>query len=209
MAEVLNVTLRDGRGTRVARKLRAAGRIPAVLYGHGEATVSLSVPADALETAIRHGTHLVDLQGAVTQSALIRDVQWDTFGVEVLHIDFARVDAGELVTVTLQIELRGTAPGVREGGIINHARHQVEIECPVSSLVDKIVVNVNALQLGQAVLAKELSLPEGARLLDDGEEVIVQCVLAAPVAEEEAAPAEAAEPEVIGRKAEAEEGEED
>jgi large subunit ribosomal protein L25 len=180
MAEVLHVSMRNERGTRFARKLRAQGKVPAVLYGHGEATVSIAVPAEELEHAIRQGTHLVDLQGEVTQSALIRDVQWDTFGVEVLHIDFTRVDAGELVEVTVPVELRGEAPGIREGGIISHALHEVTIECPVSSLVDKIVVNINALHLGQAVLVSQLALPEGAKVLEDAEEVVVQIVEAGP-----------------------------
>jgi large subunit ribosomal protein L25 len=210
MAEVLHVSMRNERGTRFARKLRAQGKVPAVLYGHGEATVSIAVPAEELEHAIRQGTHLVDLQGEVTQSALIRDVQWDTFGVEVLHIDFTRVDAGELVEVTVPVELRGEAPGIREGGIISHALHEVTIECPVSSLVDKIVVNINALHLGQAVLVSQLALPEGAKVLEDAEEVVVQIVEAGPALDEEAAaPGEAAEPELIGRKAEAEEEDED
>lgn len=209
MAEVLHVSLREGRGTRYARKLRAEGKIPAVLYGHGKATVSISVPAEELETAIRHGSHLVDLQGEVTQSALIRDVQWDPFGVDVLHIDLTRVDAGETVEVTVPVELRGEAPGAREGGIVNHMLHEVTLECPVSSLVDKIVVNVNGLHLGQAILVSQLTLPEGARVEEDPEEVVVQCVEVAAAEEEAAAPGEAAEPELIGRKPEAEEEEGD
>ena len=209
MAEVLHVSLREGRGTRHARKLRAEGKIPAVLYGHGEATVSIAVPAEELETAIRHGSHLVDLQGEVTQSALIRDVQWDPFGIDVLHIDLARVDAGETVEVTVPVELRGEAPGAREGGIVNHALHEVTLQCPVSSLVDKIVVNINALHLGQAILVSQLVLPEGAAVQEDPEDVVVQCVEAAPAEEEEAAaPGEGAEPELIGRKPEADEEEE-
>lgn len=209
MAEVLSVSLREGRGTRQARKLRGDGQVPAVLYGHGQPTVSIAVPADQVQTAIRHGSHLVELQGALTQSALIRDVQWDTYGVEVLHVDFTRVEAGESVEVTVPVDLRGEAPGAREGGIINHVLHEVTIECPVSSMIDKIEVNINSLHLNDAVLAGQLPLPEGAKLLDDPEGVVVQCVEAAPTAEEEAVPGEAAEPELIGRKAEEEEESED
>ena len=106
MAEALKVELREKRGKRKARQLRRGGAIPAILYGHGQESVSLTVPREAFVTALRHGTRLVDLQGAVSESALIRDLQWDTFGVDVLHIDFARVSADERITVTVAVELR-------------------------------------------------------------------------------------------------------
>ncbi|MEQ8789588.1 MAG: 50S ribosomal protein L25 [Pirellulaceae bacterium] len=207
MAEVLNVSLREEFGTNRARKLRNAGKVPAVVYGHGEATVSIAVPAEQIEAAIRHGSHLVELQGAVTQSALISDVQWDPFGVDVLHIDFTRVVAGESVEVTVPVELRGDAPGAREGGIINHVLHEITMDCPVSKIVDKIEVNVNSLHLNDVVTAGQLELPEGAKLMDDADAVVVQCVEPIGVEDEEAGAGEAAEPEVIGRKAEEEEGE--
>ena len=110
--EVLEVQIRDSRGTRNARRLRQAGSVPAVLYGHGQETVNLSVSSEQFVAAIRHGSRVVALAGAVDQTALIRDVQWDTFGIEVLHVDFARVSASELVTTMVQVELRGEAPGV-------------------------------------------------------------------------------------------------
>jgi large subunit ribosomal protein L25 len=207
-AEVLNVVLREEVGTNRARRLRAEGKVPAVVYGHGEKTVNISVPAEEIQAAIRHGSHLVELQGAVKQNALISEVQWDPFGVDVLHIDFTRVVAGETVEVTVPVELRGEAPGAREGGILNHVLHEVTMDCPVSAIVDKIEVNINSMHLGDSVTAGDLTLPAGAKLVGDAEELVVQCIEPVAVAEEEEAVAgEAAEPEVIGRKEE-EEGEE-
>jgi large subunit ribosomal protein L25 len=138
-------------------------------------------------------------------------VQWDTFGGIVLHLDFYRVSAGELVETTLTVALRGEAPGVKAGGVVEQVQHELEIECPVSSLPDRLELSIRNLELGAAIHARDVPMPEGARLLSDPDAVIVHCVM--PMRDEEeapAAPAEAGEPEVIGRKAgeEEEEGEE-
>src|SRR5436190_9769521 len=99
MAENLKVEPRKNRGTRHSKRLRAGGKVPAVLYGHGEKTVSLTVPAEQITAAVRHGSRVVDLKGAVSDSALIRELQYDTFGLEILHVDLARVSADERVHV--------------------------------------------------------------------------------------------------------------
>jgi large subunit ribosomal protein L25 len=97
MAETLKVTMRDSRGKREARRLRRAGSIPAVLYGHGEANHSLTVTADDLAVVVRHGGRVVELTGAVQEKALIREMQWDAYGVSVLHVDLARVSEHERI----------------------------------------------------------------------------------------------------------------
>jgi len=204
MAEALKVELREKRGKRKARQLRRGGAIPAILYGHGQESVSLTVPRDAFVTALRHGTRLVDLQGAVSESALIRDLQWDTFGVDVLHIDFARVSADERITVTVAVELRGQSPGVRAGGVVQHLVHQVEIECLATAIPEKLQVNINHLELLGTITIAQMELPQGVAVLGDPEAIVVQCV--EPVEEVEAeAGTEGAEPEVIGRKPDADE----
>ena len=118
MRESLQVTVRKQLGSRQTRKLRASGQIPAILYGHKEANVSLQVPTDQVFAVVRHGGRLVDLKGDVTETALIRQVQWDAYGVEVLHLDLSRVSPDETVEVLLPIQLKGSAPGSREGGVI-------------------------------------------------------------------------------------------
>jgi large subunit ribosomal protein L25 len=207
MAEALEVEVRQGRGTRQSRRMRDNGKIPAVLYGHGEATVSLAVGHDALATVLRHHSRLVDLKGGVNESALIREMQWDPFGIEVLHVDFARVSADERIEVKVSVELRGTAQGVNEGGVIEHLLHEVTIECLATAIPDRIQVKINTLNKGDHITVAQLELPAGVTMITDAEAIVVQCVEAAQEPEEAAAITETVEPEVIGRKAE--EGEEE
>jgi large subunit ribosomal protein L25 len=205
MAEVLQVKVRDEAGSNAVKRVRRAGNVPAVLYGHREANVSLSVPSDQLHAAIRHGAKMVELQGDISDTALIREVQWDALGHSVLHIDLTRVSATEKVRVTIPVELRGEAPGVRQGGMIEHMVHEVDIECPAASLPERIEVNINALQVGDSIKLGDLKLPEGVVLLGDEDDMVVHCVAVTELSEEEEAAAEAGEPEIIGRKAEEEE----
>jgi large subunit ribosomal protein L25 len=203
MAESLFVEPRSQHGKLNNRRLRRAGKIPAVLYGHGLENVNLTVSAEALAATLRHGTRLVNLTGAVEESAFIREFQWDTWGTHVLHVDFTRISIDEEVEVTVGIELRGEAPGVREGGILDQFIHDVKIACPAGSIPEKLRVNINQLKLDEKIPLAQLELPSGTRLLvDDFEAVVVQCRL--PAEEPEEAPAEPApgEPEVIGAKKE-------
>jgi large subunit ribosomal protein L25 len=205
MAE-LNVERRDSRGKLNARRLRRAGAIPAVLYGHGQETIALSIPAEALDVAVRHGARLLNLTGAVKEQAFLREVQWNTWGTQILHVDFSRISEHEKVQVQVSVELRGEAPGVREGGVVVQHVHEVEIECEVASIPEKLFVNVNHLKLGDQVAIKDLDLPPTARVLGDQEVIVVECTEPAVEEEEAAAPAEGtAEPELIGRKPESEE----
>lgn len=207
MAEEINVQLRETRGKRDSRRLRAAGAIPAVLYGHGEETVSLSVPAHQIEAAVRHGSRLVLLSGAVDQQAFIRELQWDTWGMNVLHVDFARISAHERVEVQVAVELRGEAPGLKEGGVVEQLVHDIQLECEAGDVPEKLEVNINHLNLNGSITAGDLELPGTAKVLSPLDTVVVQCIEPAAVPEEEVAAAEEAEPEVIGRKPE--EGDED
>jgi large subunit ribosomal protein L25 len=199
MAEGLKVALREALGTSRSRRLRASGHTPLVLYGHGEANVSLSAGAVDVANVIRHGTRLLDLQGAVSEIAFIRSVQWDTYGIDVLHVDLVRVKADEQVEVTVPIELKGEAPGARSGGIIDQPLHEVQIECPAGSIPSEIVARIGGLEIGDALHVRDLPLPEGARWITDEGLLVVHCITATP--EDEApAMAETAEPEIVGRK---------
>jgi large subunit ribosomal protein L25 len=198
-AEVLNVQVRDETGKRKVRRLRANGMIPAVLYGHGQQVVSLSVPADEVNAALRHGNRVVALQGGLNEQVFIREVQWDTFGHDVLHLDFTRVQAGEMLETTVLLECRGDAPGTHAGGVVEQPLHELEIRCPPEAMTDRIEVNINALELGQSITVGDLELPRGAEALAEADMVVVQCV--ERVEEEEESEATGpAEPEVIGRK---------
>src|SRR6476620_857698 len=162
MAETLNVRRREKLGGGNNRRLRKTGQIPAVLYGHGEASVPLAIESSAIMNVIRHGHKLVRLEGDVSEGAFIKAVQWDVYGKGLIHIDLLRVSDTEQVTTTVTVELKGTAVGLSEGGIIEFVLHELEIECPAASVPEKLVVNINDLHLDGAIHAKDVPLPEGA-----------------------------------------------
>jgi large subunit ribosomal protein L25 len=209
MAEVLNVQLRQTRGTRNARRERRAGRLPAILYGHGQESISLSVSAEEMDAALRHGARLVKLAGAVDEQAFVRELQWDNWGKHVLHVDFTRVSEHEKVRVVVAVELRGEAPGMKQGGVVKQLIHELEIECEATAIPERIYLNINQLGLGESITLAQVELPAGVIPLADPGSVVVECH--EPLVVEEEAPAEAAEaePEVIGRKKEEEEAEEE
>jgi len=204
MAETLEVRERESRGKRSARRSRAAGRTPAVLYGHGGPSISLSVDSNKLTAIVNRAAHLVALSGAVQENALFRDIQWDPLGNDILHVDFTRVDAKERIEVAVAIELRGVAPGTKMGGIMNQQMHELSVECPAMAIPDKLEINVNTLELGESILASSINLAEGVNLLCDPQAIIIQCLEPMPEAddEDEAITDGAIEPEVIGRKTE-------
>ena len=204
MAEAIEVEIRDWCGKRRNKRSRAAGKIPAVLYGHGKENISLSVPAEKLIAAVRQGTRVVDLTGGVKETALLRELQWDTFGLDLLHVDFTRVSADEKIEVSVLVTLRGESPGSKEGGVIEHLVHEVLIECLAAAIPEKFELNINELNLHETLTAANLKLPEGTTLLIDVETVLAQCVEPAEELEEEVMAVDGAEPEVIGRKEEEE-----
>ena len=213
MAEslVLETQPRQGRGTQAARRLRRQGLVPAVIYGHKKETVPIALNGEELHNAIRHGARVVDLKsGAGTEHALIQDLQWDHLGKDIIHVDFRRVDVDERVEVPVPIELRGIAPGVTAGGLLDQPLHTLTVECPVNAVPDSIRVNIGELQLDQSIHVRDLHLPPEVKVLDDPDAIVVHIRPPQVEAEAAAAPvaAEQAEPEVIGRKAAEEEAEE-
>lgn len=204
MSDSVEVKLRKATGSRESRRLRNQGLVPAVLYGHGEKCVDLVATREAIEAAIRHGSRIVELKGAVKTGALIRELQWDTFGVEPIHVDFLRVSATDRVKVKVPIDLKGECPGQRAGGVLSLILHEIELECTAVAVPEKIHVAVGKLQLGGTIKVHDLELPAGAKALADADEAVVTCTV--PLEKAEEAAAGGAEPELIGRKP-AEEGE--
>lgn len=205
MAEVLNCEKREVTGTLRNRRLRKSGFTPAVLYGRGD-NVNLSIPTRDIEAAVRHGSQIVELKGGCNESAMILEVQWDAFGIDVLHIDLTRIDASEVLQLTLPVELVGVAPGTRTGGMVKQLVHEVEIECKASAVPEKLELKINDLELDGTLMASDIPLDDGVKLVTDAETPIVQCVEVVVQEEPEAEEgATAAEPEVIGRSAEGDE----
>lgn len=209
MAESVTVVARrrDTSGSQAARQLRKQGLLPGVVYGHKEAVVSVAVSAEEMHKAIRHGARVIDLQtDGKTEKTLIREVQWDHLGKDLLHIDFARIAADERVVITVPLTIRGIAPGVTAGGVLDQPIHALSVECLAVEVPDSIRVNVGELQMDGIIHVKDLVLPAGVKAMADPDAIVVHVtakqleegVTAAPAAEQ-------AEPEVIGRKAEDEE----
>lgn len=201
---------RDQTGTRASRRFRRQGRLPAVVYGHQQEVLNVTVP---LEEALRHlqrGAHLFSLQiDGTTEQVLIKDVQYDHLGDEILHLDLFRVNLDEDITSEVRIHLVGEPPALKTGGILTQTKHALEIICRVRDLPDEIRVDISKMEIGDALHVSEITLPPGVRLADEDEADVTIATLAEQK-EEEAAPAEEgpAEPEIIGRKPEEGEGEE-
>ncbi|MFQ5734790.1 MAG: 50S ribosomal protein L25 [Planctomycetaceae bacterium] len=204
----LAVQLREKAGTAESRRLRKRGFVPGNVYGHGGAPVNVSVPADQITPMVFAGQRVVELDlNDGPELTLLRDVQWDTFGTRILHFDLIRVDRDEKVEVEVAVELRGTAPGVTAGGILNHHLHGIAVKCPAFAIPNSVVVKIGDLEIGQSIHVGDLEFASEVDVLNPAEAVVVQ--VNAPVheveEEEDALSAGPIEPEVIGRKDEGEE----
>lgn len=202
MADTLQVEKRDQLGTANNRRLRWAGKVPAVLYGHGETPAHLSIPAEQVRASLRHGSQVVQLEGAASGQALFQDIQWDVFQQHLIHIDLLRVKKGERIKITVPVQLRGVAPGEGAGGIVEQPLHEIEIETSPAFIPEALHLNINQLELHDSLAVADIEdLPEGAVAVTPADQMVVHCVEpAAPVEEEEGALGEGSvEPEVIGR----------
>jgi len=177
MSDSLQVTARTATGTRACRKLRQDGHVPAILYGHGEECVDLSLRREDVEAMVRHGSRTVELHGAVSTPALVRELQWNTYGTEPLHVDFLRIDLAEKIVVTVPVELRGECPGAKAGGAFKHVIHEVQVECTAQTIPEGAVAHVAHLEAGNVLRVKDLEIPAGTAITLADDEVIASCLL--------------------------------
>lgn len=189
-------------GSTACRKLRSQGMIPCNVYGHKQETASIVLTRDAAEGLARSGTLVLDLEvSGKTEKALVKQIQWDTFSNHVMHVDFLRVDANERIKLDVPLQIRGSAPGVVAGGVLEVHHHNVTIECLAVEVPDFLVVKVGSLEIGQAIHVKDLSdVPPGVTLLSPAEQVLVQVVIPKVVDEpvaEAAAAGEGAQPDLV------------
>ena len=228
MDAVLEATVRDSRGKNEARRTRAEGKVPAVLYGltssgKAEAT-AIAVEPKAL-TKILHSeagaNTLISLKLAGTGDTrvLVKEYQLDPITHQILHADFYRIAMDKVLRITVPITVKGEAPGVKQqGGILEYVHRQVEVECLPADIPENIEINVGELMLHQGVRVRDLPQNPKVKPVSDADMMIVHVIM--PKAEEApaaataegaaaAAPAAPAEPEVIkkGKKEEAEEKE--
>lgn len=193
---------RTAQGSLQCRKLRHAGEVPGNLYGHKQDPVAFSANAVSVLALVKSGNRLVNIElGGKTETALLREVQWDYLGDYIQHVDLQRVDPNERLTVEVHVDLKGVAPGTLSGGILDHALHTLTVECLVTAIPDHVVVKIQDLQLGQAIHVREVELPPNVKCLNNPETIVVRVAVpqAAPEPGAEGGPAQ---PEVIGRKVE-------
>jgi len=215
----LSAVQRARTGKEDTAKVRQAGSIPAILYGSEEPSSALSISdADLARILRKTGNHFVLLNlkitgkdGEKSESAIIKAIQRHPVNEKIIHVDFYRVSLKKLVSVDVPVEIKGEAPGLKLGGVLQQATRQVRIRCLPHQVPDAAIADVSTLNIGSVLHARDLTLPEGVELQSDPaatvlsivtikvEEEVVAAEGATPV-EGAAAPVEGVQPEVIGEK---------
>ena len=202
--ETLKAEPRTQTGSKHAVQIRKQGKIPAIVYGHREEPVAIALDAHDFGVQLHHGHRLLDVAiGGKKQKLLVKDLQYDHLGKKIVHADLVRVDLTEMVRVTVPIELKGTAAGAHEGGIIEEHADHLEVECRVTDIPENVVVSIKDVGIGDTLHASQVALPDGVKLVSDPDLVIVTChLVAAAKTTEEIEEEIPSAPEVIGEKKE-------
>jgi large subunit ribosomal protein L25 len=197
---LLKAEIREQTGSKTVRKVRRHGRIPAIMYGHKQEPVAVSLDAHNFVEGLHHGHRLIDIQiGKNKEKAIVKELQYDHLGRNIIHADLMRVDVSETVKVAVPIELKGTAAGTHEGGIIEEHADHLEIECKVVDIPEVIVVSVKDVHVGDALHAGDIELPDGVALSSPPDTLLVTChTVAAAKTTEELEEEVPVTPEVIG-----------
>jgi len=211
---------RNGSGKGVARKLRMANKIPAVVYGRGDTPQALEIDYAGFHKVFHslHGENaIINLRidgKAADKKALIRDIQYDPVDGNIMHIDFQRISMDQKIRLNVGVRLQGTAKGVKtSGGILQWSIRELEVSCLPANIPEAIEINIESLDIHDSIKVKDLNVPN-IEFLDDPEETIVNVVPPALIKEEapaaaegeaaattaETKPEEPAEPEVISEK---------
>ncbi len=200
----LEAQIRERTGSKAAARVRKQGQIPAIVYGHKQDPVAISLDAHDFAEGVHHGHRVIDVKvGGKTQKIIVKELQYDHLGRNIVHADLMRVDVTETVRVSVPIELKGTAQGTHEGGIVEEHADHIEIECMVTNMPESIVVSVKELGVGQVIHAGDVALPDGITLASSPDTLLVACHLVAAAKTTEQIEEETpTAPEVIGEKKE-------
>ncbi|QDT18012.1 50S ribosomal protein L25 [Alienimonas californiensis] len=191
-------------GTAESRRLRAKGIVPGIVYGHGEGSVGIAVPAHDLRPILVSGHQVVDLKlDGNVQKSIFKAVQYDTFGQHILHFDLQRVSADEKLETDVRVVTTGIAPGSEAGGVLQHDLDSIHIRCSAVSIPDRIEVSVSELQVGDEIRVGDIVPPEGVEILTDPHDLVAHVIDAEALAARQEAAVEAAtvdslEPELVG-----------
>jgi len=197
---LLKANKRESLGTKAAAMLRRGGRLPAVVYGHKREPVPVWLDAHEFSEGLHHGHRLMEIQlGRTREKIIVKDLQYDHLGKNIIHADLVRVDITETVRLQVPIELKGTPKGSHEGGIIAEHLDHLDIECTASDIPETIVVSIKEMVVGDSIHAGEIELPKGVKLIGDPSSLVISCSLVTTAKTTEQVEAETpAVPEVIG-----------
>jgi large subunit ribosomal protein L25 len=200
---VLKAEARQETGSKHAVKLREQGRLPVIVYGHKKEPTAVSLNRHDFVKELHHGHRLFDVDmGGKKETLLVKDVQYDHLGKDVIHADLVRVNLSEMIKISVPLELKGTAKGTHESGIIDEHLDHLEIECKVSDIPEHIMVSITEVGVGDSIRAVDVKLPEGAKLITSPDALIVTChLVAAAKSTEEVEEEMPVSPEVITEKA--------
>jgi large subunit ribosomal protein L25 len=204
---LLKAEVREHTGSNAVRKVRQQGRVPAIVYGHKEEPVAISLNEHDFVAGLHHGRRLIDVQiGRKKEKMIVKEVQYDYLGRNIIHADLMRVDMSETIKVTVPIELKGIAAGTHESGIIDEHVDRLEVECKVADIPQTLVVWIKDVHVGDAIHAGDIELPENVKLSSPAQTLVVTChLVAAAMTAEEAEEETPTGPEVIGEVKESEE----
>ena len=167
---VLDVEVRENTGTGGARDMRRAGSVPGVLYGGKLGPVAVAARANAFRKALHSGKflgHMVTLKyGNESQSVIAKDIQFHPVTEEPIHFDLYRVDLKQKIRISVQVHFRNQddSPGIKRGGTLNVALHEIELLAPAGSIPEELVVDLTGLDIGDTIRASEIALPQGVEL---------------------------------------------
>ena len=194
MSKAISVSIakRDELGTANARRIRRAGMIPAVVYGHGQAAQPIVIsPAEAAKIVFHNGLVELACNCGETKTAIVKEVQRHPINPGILHIDFQEVAMDEIITSLVPVILEGEAAGTKQGGQLEQVMMEIEVKSLPANMPDEIKVDVSNLELDNAIHVKDLAMPEGVTPAVDAELVVCHVRTVKAEAEEEAAaPAE-------------------
>jgi large subunit ribosomal protein L25 len=199
--------VRPGKGSRACKHLREKGMIPAIVYGRKEPEETLLVSQKEFSGVLNKGARLINLAYSnKTEKVLIKDVQFDSIHDQFVHVDFNRIALDEMLTMEIDIILKGHPKGIVAGGVLEHNLHKITVKCLPTNIPAHIDIDVSELEMGALIRVKEIKLPDGVNAVTEPEVVVAgvhmpkveEVVVAAPVA--------GTGPEVITAKKETEEG---
>ena len=191
MADNVDLQARERaeRGKNAARRLRASGMVPAILYGGGDGqSKSLSVPGKIVDYTLHHlgDNALYDIDfGAVTSTARIVDVQRDPVTGRLVHVDFAPVNMQERIEFTVPLHVVGESPGAEEGGVLQQVAYEVQVESLPGDIPQELTIDVSNLGMGENLHLADVMLPEGATMISDPEEIAVTVTTPTEITEED------------------------